>query len=122
MRLTFDSAWRQYSRAITLLASHAGIDAPQAVRVSVSQRWILPHCMGGIVRIPASMFSMAQGPDDSDRLSFAHTVIHELRHAADYQDRACDALTRDEMEARARKAERSISDDMALSILANYLP
>jgi len=87
------------------LAATVGLDTA-GVKVSVSARHRFPHQMGGVVMLPVFDDDFYRDP------VFARVFVHELQHACDILDGTADALSRDEMEARANTTAHRLDDRM----------
>jgi hypothetical protein len=81
------------------LARHANIGSSR-VKLHVSKKQVAPEAVGDTIRLPDL--------SDEPRL-FVRSFLHELRHVRDVLDGFALQLSEEEMEARARRAERTIS-------------
>ena len=102
------------------LAQAAGLPTGSKVRVSVSLRNKMPYMRAGVIYMPGELVPWLKLLGRSVVI-FAHTFLHELKHAADYHDGTAADLSREEMEARAVAAERLLSDETIRAIVQEHL-
>lgn len=85
--------------ALEKVAQTAGIST-HGLKLSISSQHTEPYCVGNTIRLPGWM---AEEGEDFGML--ARSFLHELQHASDVRSGV--DLPREQMELRARKAERS---------------
>jgi len=68
----------------------------QGIKVRMPKRQVFPETVGGVVYLPHGL----------DRQQLIKSFLHELQHALDYKEGLDLELTREEMEIRARRAEK----------------
>ena len=103
------------------VAVETGLALPLPIKVSVSKRCPVPEMRAGTVYIPAILTTMLD-EDTASAICFVRTFVHELQHAVDFFDEASADRTREEWEARARQAERKLTNAQVEAILVRTRP